>query len=75
MTGARWHSLRGLLGPAWLERSTWIGAGLVVLAAVVASFMFSSGELAEYAGRWAVLGPAVLAALGFLGIAKRDKAG
>lgn len=66
------HNFAGLLGPAWRERSTRIGAGLVVVAAVVASFLFSGDQLAEYAGRWAILGPAVLAVLGFLGIAKKD---
>lgn len=69
----RWHTFSGLLGPAWRERSTWIGAGLVIAAAVVASFVATTAELAEYAGRWAILGPAVIAALGFLGIAKRDR--
>lgn len=68
----RWHSLRGMLGPAWRERSTWAGAVAVVVAAVWASIAFSADELAEYAGRWAIIGPAVLGALGFLGILKRD---
>lgn len=71
----RWHSLRGLLGPAWRERSTWAGAVFVVVAAVWASFSFSADQLGEYAGRWAIIGPAVIGALGFLGILKRDKAG
>ena len=70
----RWHSWRGLLRPgAWRERSTWIGAALVVAAAVWASFAYSSDALTEYAARWAVLGPAVLGALGFLGIMKKDR--
>lgn len=69
----RWHDLRGLLGPAWRERSTWAGAALICAAAVWASFAFSADDLAEYAGRWAIIGPALLGALGFLGILKRDQ--
>lgn len=71
----RWHSLAGLFRrTTWRERSTWAGAGLVVAAAVWASFAYSAEDLSEYAARWAILGPAVMAGLGFIGIAKKDRA-
>lgn len=56
------------------EWSTWIGIVLVV-AALVATFAFTSAELAEYEARVGHAGPIVLGIVGVLGILKRDKRG
>ena len=67
-----WHrSWREFRHAALREWSTRLGI-LLVLAALVATFFFDSGELAEYEARVSHAGPIVLGILGVLSILKRD---
>ena len=54
------------------EWSTRLGV-VLVLVALAATFVFDSGELAEYEKRVGHAGPIVLGIIGVLGILKRDR--
>ena len=60
------HSWRSFRRHGWRERSTWIGAALVLvgIGLVVASFAFSAAQIAEYGQRWVAIGTALPGVVG-----------
>lgn len=68
------HDWQSFKASGWRERSTVIGAVVIVLSAIAATFLFSSDQLVEYGLRWAAMVPIGTAIAGFVGMLKRGGA-